>query len=112
RASCRHCDARWRQVVSERCQLVSELSDVSVGQGEPFVAAVTPRLDGLRALLAQAVDVLADGRPVTGKRRTLLRAALNHATDIHTWQSLVRDGGLSRAEAIALAAAMVEYATG
>ena len=83
-----------------------------VMRDEPFVAAITPRLDGLRGLLRRAVAVLAEGWPVSEERRPLLVAAVGHAVDIHTWQSLVRDGGLLRSDAIALALAMVEYAVG
>jgi AcrR family transcriptional regulator len=49
---------------------------------------------------------LASGLP----RRKTVTAAIAHAVDFHTWRSLVRDGGLSRAQAVELVSAMVERA--
>jgi AcrR family transcriptional regulator len=43
-------------------------------------------------------------------RRKAVTAAIAHAVDFRTWRSLVRDGGLSRGQAIELVTAMVERA--
>ena len=47
-------------------------------------------------------DVLAAGWGRRGRRRRLLVAALDHALDLKTWQSLVRERELSEAEAVEL----------
>ena len=55
---------------------------------------------------AQARRRLASGRP----RRKTVSAAIAHAVDFRTWQSLVREGGLSRAQATRLMTSLVEAA--
>jgi AcrR family transcriptional regulator len=67
--------------------------------------AVTP----LHAYLDQAAEVLTVGRPLRGRRRALLGAALGHAIDFSTWRSLTSTG-IERSEATNLAAALVEAA--
>ena len=56
-------------------------------------------LDGVRRRLAA-------GRP----RRKTVSAAIAHAVDFRTWRSLVRDGGLDRAQAVRLMSSLVESA--
>jgi AcrR family transcriptional regulator len=68
-----------------------------------LVASIPPALQPFRDYIDDAVRVLAQGRT----RRKLVRAALRHAVDLRTWQSLVRDGGLTRADAVALMSAML-----
>lgn len=60
----------------------------------------------LKEFWAQARRRLATGRP----RRKTVSAAVAHAIDFRTWQSLVREGGLSRAQAARLMASLVESA--
>jgi AcrR family transcriptional regulator len=58
-------------------------------------------------------DYFADARRALGKglpRRRVVAAAIRHAVDFKTWQSLAREGGLSRAQAVRLVSAMVEAA--
>jgi AcrR family transcriptional regulator len=59
---------------------------------------------------AEMAEVLARGRGARGRRRARLLAALRHAVHIDTWRSLTEEGGLSRAEAVALMRGMVEAA--
>jgi AcrR family transcriptional regulator len=80
------------------------LRDLDLVDGLP--ATIVPFED----YLAEAVDVLAAGRPAAGRRRRVLDAALRHVTDFHTWRSLAVDGRLTRAEAIELVRALVEAA--
>jgi hypothetical protein len=47
---------------------------------------------------------------VRGQRRTVVEAALRHATAVDTWQSLVHELGLADAKAIELLVAVVERA--
>jgi len=58
------------------------------------------------AFLDEARRSLARGLP----RRKTVSAAIGHAVDFRTWQSLVRDGGLSRAQAARLMTLLVESA--
>jgi AcrR family transcriptional regulator len=75
-----------------------------------LVAAVRPTLAPLSAYLAEAAEVLAAGRPVRGRRRRVLAAALHHALDFQMWRSLTADNSLGRAEAVELVTALVEAA--
>jgi AcrR family transcriptional regulator len=75
----------------------------NIFRDEPLVAAIGPNLQLFRDYLDEAARVLAAGRP----RRKLTRAALRHAVDFRTWQTLVDEGGLSHAEAVALLAELV-----
>jgi len=60
----------------------------------------------LPAYLDAAADVLLAGRPERGAARRRARAALGHAVAFETWLSLVRQQGLTSAEAITLMARM------
>jgi len=63
----------------------------------------------LQAYLDEAAEVLAVGRAVRGRRRRLLVGALRHALAFSTWQSLTASG-ITRADAVRLATALVEAA--
>ena len=71
-----------------------------------LVDAVPDALRPLQEYLVEAAHTLARGLP----RRKTVAAATAHAVDFHTWRSLVRGGGLSRAQAVALVSAMVDAA--
>jgi len=79
---------------------------------ETLVAAIGPALAPFRAYLDEAARVLAAGWGARGGRRATLLAATRHAVDFHTWRSLARDGGVSRAGVAELTAAMVHRAAG
>jgi hypothetical protein len=55
-------------------------------------------------------DVLARGWRREGARRRRFVAALEHALELETWESLVRRRGLSDEEAIELLTRLVEAA--
>src|SRR4029077_10999830 len=74
-----------------------------------LVEALPPALAPFERYLDEAARVLAAGRPGRGRRRQVLAAALRHAVDFRTWQSLAA-GGLTRAEAIRLMTGFVEAA--
>ena len=63
------------------------------------------------ALLDRAVDVLAAGRGLRGRRRERLRAALRLAVDFPTWQTLTASG-LSDHDAASIAATFVTATAG
>jgi AcrR family transcriptional regulator len=73
---------------------------------EELNATVRDAFAGFRDYLDAAVRVLGRGRP----RRKTVAAALRHALDFPAWRSLTRDGGLSRAQAVRLMAALVDAA--
>lgn len=63
----------------------------------------------LDAYLGEAVEALAAGRDVRGRRRGLLVAALRHALAFSTWRSLAASG-VPRADAVALVTGLVDAA--
>lgn len=67
----------------------------------PVVPAVQSQFR-LPGYLNAAADVLLAGRPERGAARRRARAALGHAVAFETWLSLVRQQGLTGAEAITL----------
>ncbi len=67
----------------------------------PLVPAVQTQFR-LPGYLAAAADVLLAGRPERGAARRRARAALGHAVSFEAWLSLVRQQGLTSAEAIRL----------
>lgn len=67
----------------------------------PLVPAVQSQFR-LPGYLEAATDVLLAGRPERGAARRRARAALGHAVAFETWLSLVRQQGLTSAEAIRL----------
>jgi AcrR family transcriptional regulator len=50
----------------------------------------------------RAADVVVSAWRVRGRKRTLLRAAIGHALAFPTWRSLIRDQGLTDAQAVEL----------
>ena len=56
-------------------------------------------------------EILEAGWSGDGSRRDLLRAALGHALNFYTWQSLVREQGLEDEEAIELLVGMIRCLT-
>jgi AcrR family transcriptional regulator len=71
-----------------------------------LVESVPRAMKRRREYLDVAERALSAGLP----RRKTVRAAVAHAVDFRTWRSLVREGGLSRAQAVELVSAMVEAA--
>ena len=57
-------------------------------------------------------EALAEGWPAPAARRVLVAAAVGHALDFGTWQSLVREQGLDDAQAIEAMVAMLRCLTG
>ena len=58
--------------------------------------------------LDEVVRLLASGWGARGARRALLNAAVRHAVDFRTWESLVERGGISSAQGARLMRALVE----
>ncbi len=115
---------RWRAIAdpAERLRIgldelyawyeTTEAMWTNVLRDETLVAAVGPALEPFRAYLDDAARTFAAGWSARGGRRTMLLAAARHAVDFHTWRSLARDGGVSRAGVVELTSAMVSRAAG
>ena len=111
--------ARWRTIADPVERLRVALDELyawyeitgsmwtTVLRDETLVAAVGPALAPLRVYLDEAARILAAGWGARGRRRAMLLAAARHVVDFHTWRSLARDGGVSRAGVVELASAMV-----
>jgi AcrR family transcriptional regulator len=77
---------------------------------ESIVQVVRDRLEAFHGFIASLREPLLAGRAVRGAARRRARAALGHALVFRTWQSLVREQGLSDGEAAALMASLVDSA--
>jgi AcrR family transcriptional regulator len=77
---------------------------------EATMPLVRERFAAFAAFLDFARDTLLAGRRVRGAARRRVSAAIAHALAFSTWKSLVAEQGLSEAEAVALAAALVQAA--
>ena len=75
----------------------------------PLVEGMSAAVEAGRAYLDQVRKVLLRARPERGKARRRASAAIGHALAFSTWRSLVREQGLTNAEAVALMARMVEH---
>jgi AcrR family transcriptional regulator len=114
--------ARWRAIGDPRRRLARALDDLyayyesnepmfsNVLRDVELVEALGPTLAPMQAYLAEAVEILAVGWRVRGRRRRVLTAALRHAIDFRVWRSLAADATISRAEVIELLGASVDAA--
>lgn len=73
----------------------------------PAMRSATERMGGW---FAEAIATIVRGRPERGRRRRKVEAAIAHAISFPTWRSLVRDQGLSDAEAVDLMHGLVRLA--
>ena len=76
----------------------------------PLVRALDKHADAFLAYLDAIASILDAGRPERGHARRRVRAAIGHAIQFTTWQTLARQQGLDDLEAVAMMAAMVESA--
>ena len=74
---------------------------------ESIVPLVAERFAAFRGYLAAARETLMEGRNVRGTATRRTRGALGHAVAFSTWKSLVREHGVSDADAVALLCALV-----
>jgi AcrR family transcriptional regulator len=75
-----------------------------------LVDAIRPAIVPLQDYLAEAAEILTAGWPTRGRRRRVLDAALQHATDFQTWRSLTANDRITRTEAVELVSALVAAA--
>jgi AcrR family transcriptional regulator len=74
---------------------------------EAALETVRERFAAFRAYFDAAASTLMAGRGARGGSRRRTRAAIGHALAFSTWRSLVREQGLSQAEAVGLASGFV-----
>jgi AcrR family transcriptional regulator len=116
--------AAWRTVADPAERLTAALDELyayyeraagmltNVLRDAALVAAVERTLAPFRAFVGEAARTLGAGWGARGRRRTVVAAAARHAVDFATWRSLAGDGGVRRAHAVELTAAMVLRAAG
>jgi len=78
----------------------------------PLVEAMAKPVAAFRRYLNAAAEAITAGRPERGEARRRVQATVGHAVSFPTWQSLVRQQGLTDAEAVAVMTALVESAGG
>ena len=76
----------------------------------PTVPVVDELMAAFRAFLAEATDVLMQGRGLRGKTRDRTRAAIGHALAFRSWQDLTGTQGLDDEAAAALMSRLVAAA--
>ncbi len=83
----------------------------SLVRDAPLVPSVERLMEGgFQPYLAAVTDILMAGRRARGAAARRTRAAIGHALAFGTWRSLVREQGLSDADAVALMTALVAHA--
>src|SRR5687767_1877538 len=114
----------WRAIADPAIRLRQALEDLyayyrrneamltNVTRDRSFVEAMAKPAAAMQAYFEHVVDELVTGRPERGHARRRVKAAAGHAISFGTWQSLVRQRGLSDAEAVSLMTTMVEAASG
>jgi AcrR family transcriptional regulator len=112
----------WTEIRDPRPRLRRGLTDVYrwweetedmmslVLRDAPAVEAMSAPVAAGRAYLDAVGEVLMRGRPERGKARSRAAAAIGHALAFSTWQSLVREQGLTNEEAVKLMTGMVDQA--
>jgi AcrR family transcriptional regulator len=109
----------WAEIDDPEERLGTALTDLyayyeQIGDGLLIIVRDLPRVPVLArlnepffAIWITYRDVLARGWKRRGRRRRLLLAVIEHALDLKTWQSLVRERGLSDVEAIGLLVGLI-----
>ena len=116
--------AEWAAVGDPSKRLRVALSDLYAwyegGEGmlekttrdAPVVPAMRSAVESMGGWFAEALATILRGRPERGARRRRVEAAIGHALSFATWRSLVREQGLSAAEAVELMYGLVAAAGG
>jgi AcrR family transcriptional regulator len=75
-----------------------------------LVPSIPKTMAPMARYLDDVTQLLASGWGARGARRAMLRAAIRHAIDFRTWESLVQRGGITAPEGARLMRALVEDA--
>ncbi len=114
--------SRWVEVADPAERLRRALADVygwweeteemmsRVIRDAPLVESMSEQTHARLAFFDHVISILMRGRRLRGKRRARVEAAIGHALALTTWQSLVREHGLTNSDAVELMAGMVERA--
>jgi len=114
--------ARWAEVADPGARVREALADVyrwwdetedmmsRVIRDAPLVDSMSEQIEARVAFFDHVAETLMRGRGLRGKHRARVEAAIHHALALSTWQSLVRQHGLTNGEAVDLMAGMVERA--
>jgi len=104
--------ARLRRALAEMYEFFRTTEGMleKTSRDAPLVEAMATPVAAFRAYLDAVATAIVAGRPERGTARTRVRAAVGHAVSFPTWQSLVRQQGLSDSEAVAVMGALVECA--
>jgi AcrR family transcriptional regulator len=108
-AAIEHPDERLRVALGELYAFYGRAAPMleNLFRDEQIMPIVKERFAAFRGYLAAARDTLMAGRTLRGAARRRTRAALGHALAYSTWRSLVREQGLSDADAATLVLALV-----
>jgi AcrR family transcriptional regulator len=110
----------WIEIVDPAERLRRALTDVYrwweeteammtlVIRDSPLVESLSDQTQARLAFFDRLTEILMRGRGLRGRRRARVDAAISHALELPTWQSLVREHGLTTDEAVDLMAGMVE----
>lgn len=114
--------AAWAAIAAPDTRLHRALSELYAwySEVEAMLSKVIRDMEALPPMMQQDLaadfagmrEVLMAGRPERGRARTRVSAAVAHAIEFPTWQSLTRAHRLRNDEAVRLMAAMVEAAAG
>jgi AcrR family transcriptional regulator len=114
--------SRWEAIADPAERLREALMDVyawweetedmmsRVIRDAPLVDSLAAQTQARLAFFDRIVAVLMRGRGLRGKRRARGEAAIGHALAFPTWQSLVRERGLTNEDAVEVMTGMVERA--
>lgn len=111
-AEIRDPDQRLRRGLTDVYRWWEETEDMMtpVLRDAPLVEGMARAVKAGHAYLEEARRSLMRGRPERGKARDRAAAALGHALAFSTWQSLVRQQGLTLTDSVELMTAFVESA--
>ena len=110
----------WSAVADPRSRLTTALGELydwyaqtghmwtRVLRDRDLVDSIDASLEPFEDYIARVTDLLAAGWKARGRRKRLLEAAIAHAADFATWQSLIGSGKLTRDEAVALMSRLVD----
>jgi AcrR family transcriptional regulator len=105
---------RLRRALSDLYRWWDETEDMMslVLRDAPLVEGMSAPVEAGRAYLDEVRRTLLRGRPERGNARRRAEAAIGHAVAFATWRSLVREQGLTNADAVELMSGMVDRASG
>jgi AcrR family transcriptional regulator len=114
--------APWRGIADPQTRLRTALTELyayyrrseslldNILRDSDLMPVVRETAKGRFTYLLELRELLAQGWGVRGRRRARLCAALGHALEFQTWQSLARRQGLDDEDAAELMVALAQYA--